>query len=234
MTQQKLFLREAGLEDAELLVRWFNDPDTVKYMGPPLRCKSHSKESVVEDLKDSDDSSYDFMVCVEGMDKPIGYAGIDDISYHDKRGELFYLVGEKDARRKGYGKRIVKGLMDYAFNELGLNSLLATSTIENKPSIAVLEKNGFRLIGVRRGYHHLNDAFLDELFFDITHEDYLKGNAADKNDAPAPSAAESKQADAAENKQATSAESKPTAAAESKPAHAVENKPAPAESKQAN
>jgi RimJ/RimL family protein N-acetyltransferase len=173
MTQKEIFLRRVEAKDAFILSEWFNDSENVKYMSTVIRCKYHTRESIESEIKNSDDN-YErlFMACVKGHEVPIGHAGIDDIDSNDKRGEIFFLIGDMDEQGKGYGKIIVRLLLDYAFNELCLNTLSATATLENTPSIIILAKCGFRQGGLRRQYHRLDGRYLDEILFDITRNDY--------------------------------------------------------------
>lgn len=48
---------------------------------------------------------------------------------------------------KGYGTEIVRGLVDWAFAQPGVQRLIAETLPELMPSIRVLEKNGFHHIG---------------------------------------------------------------------------------------
>lgn len=173
MTQKDIYLRMVELEDADILSKWFNDKENVKYMSTIIRHKPNSKESVINEIENYDDN-YErlFMVYLKGLEKPIGHAGIDDIDFNDKRAEIFFLIGEKEWKGKGYGKKIVRFLLDYSFNELFLNSLFASATVKNTPAVAILEKVGFKRIGIRRQYNYLNGKYYDEIFFDITREDY--------------------------------------------------------------
>lgn len=175
MEKFRIFLRKVKRGDAGLISRWFNDKKNMKYMSTVVRCEVHSKKDWERRIKESD-STFErlFMVCRKAGKKRIGHAGIDDLDFHDKRGEVFFLIGEKEEQGKGYGKEILALLLDYAFKKLKLNSLFATATLENKPSQRVLQRAGFRKIGIRRGYNYIDGKFLDEVFFDMTAEDYRK------------------------------------------------------------
>lgn len=173
MTQKDIYLRTVELEDADILSKWFNNKENIKYMSTIIRCKPHSKESVKNEIENYDDN-YEklFMVYLKGFEKPIGHIGIDDIDFDDRRAEIFFLLGEKEDKGKGYGIAMARLLLDYAFNKLKLNSLFASSTVDNKPAISILENVGFKRIGIRRQYNYINKKFYDEIFFDITREDY--------------------------------------------------------------
>jgi RimJ/RimL family protein N-acetyltransferase len=102
---------------------------------------------------------------------PIGFA-----SLYEKTpctGEISYLIGDPDSRRRGLGREIVAALLDHGFLSLGLKSIFASATVENLSSIKALERAGFRRIGIRRACSLLGACCLDDILFDITKEEYL-------------------------------------------------------------
>jgi len=164
-------LRKVNTEDASLLVKWFNDKENVKYMNTVIRCKDHSLQSVSDEIDDIDEE-YERLFIIESGGKPIGHAGIDDIDNNDKRGEIFFLIGEGEFKGKGYGKEIVRLLLDHGFNKLKLNSIIASAVVDNKKSIKILLDCRFKQRGIGREYNFIDGKFLDEVFFDITLKDY--------------------------------------------------------------
>ena len=164
----KLYLQPVKVTDAKILAQWFNDHENVKYMSPYVRCLKHTPKSVALDIKNTDpDLERQFMVYIKNKKEPIGYAGIEEIDFDDKRGEIYFLIGDRSEQGKGYGQEITRLLIDYAFNKLKLHSLFADVTVLNKPSIKLMEKCGFRRIGVRRDYNYIDGKFVDEVFFDL-------------------------------------------------------------------
>lgn len=186
----RLRFRRAGPEDAGILARWFNDSENMKFMSTKIRGRVHSADSILQDMgRVTDGSEYLWMVYLDDpgsseagpeephrgshpSPEPVGHAGIDDIDLHDKRGEIFFLIGDLGAQGIGLGREIARFLMDHAFNHLGLNSLFATTTVENVQSGRILEAVGFTRIGIRREFHYLNGCFHDEVLYDITRSDY--------------------------------------------------------------
>jgi len=168
---EKITLRPTSIKDAPLLVQWYNDEDNVKFMSTIVRCYHHTLKSVTQELKASNpDYERTFIILKNG--KPIGEAGIDDLDLHDKRGEVYILIGDKSEQGKGYGLIAMKKLVAYAFKTLKLNSLFATATIKNLSSIKTLQKVGFRKVGIRKEYHHLNGKFYDEVLFELLKRDF--------------------------------------------------------------
>ncbi len=176
-----VYLRPVNLKDARLIAEWFSDSNNIKFMSTAVRCRKHSEKGIEEEIKSSD-PGYErlFMVCLAEDDSVIGHVGIDDIDLDDKRGEIFFLIGDKAHHGKGYGKAAAALLVKYAFEEMKLNSLFATATKSNVASISVLRKVGFKDIGVRRQYNFIDGEFLDEMLLDMTLQDYLDVRAKDE------------------------------------------------------
>ncbi|MCZ7361222.1 MAG: GNAT family N-acetyltransferase [Candidatus Methanoperedens sp.] len=158
---ENLLFRRIKAEDAPLLARWFSDDKATKYMEPST---SSGEEELRIAILTSEDE--DFLVYFQNV--AIGFASI----YHIKKctGEVSCLIGEIEFRGKGMGNSIFRGLVDYSFTTLGLNSLFASATIENIFAIKSLERAGFRRIGVRRAYQNIGKECLDDLLFDITRD----------------------------------------------------------------
>ena len=169
----RVFIRKVKVKDAPILVHWLNNKKNTRYMSPLVRCHRHTKISVKKEIKNVD-RFYErlFMVYVKGQDKPIGHAGIDDIYFEDKRGEIFFLIGDKENQGKGYGKEIVNALLRYGFKRLHLHSISATAVADNQASIHLLQKAGFKKIGIRREYNCINGRFVDEIQYDLLAKEY--------------------------------------------------------------
>jgi RimJ/RimL family protein N-acetyltransferase len=174
MFKNRIFLRKVVIKDAPLLAKWFNDKKNVYYLNPIIRCRKHTTKSIADELKNSD-FEYErlFMICLKSNRKPIGHAGIDDLDFYDKRGEIFFLIGEKEEQGKGYGLESLRLLLNYAFNKLKLHSLLATVTPNNKPSLKMLKKTGFKKVGIRREYNNYNDKYNDEILLDLLDREFF-------------------------------------------------------------
>ncbi len=173
----RIYLRPMRMEDAGLVAKWYNDKETRRYMSTTVRGYIYYPRDIKKEIRENNPTEEQwFMVCLKSDNKPIGQAGIDDLDFMDWRGEIFFLIGDKDEKGKGYSKEIVRLLLDYAFKKLKLNSLFATVTIENIPSLKVLEKAGFKKIGIRREYNRIGGKYLDEVFLDFTAKDYKQSS----------------------------------------------------------
>lgn len=175
MVKLRVYLRPMRLEDAKLVSDWYNDPETRKYMSTVVRGYTYYPRDIKKEIKENDPRKERWLIiCLKSNDKPIGQAGIDELDFLDKRGEIFFLIGDKVEKGKGYSHETIRLLIDFAFKRLKLNSLYATATVKNLPSIKVLERAGFRKIGVRREYNYIGGKFWDEILYDLTKKDYRK------------------------------------------------------------
>src|SRR5205807_9599132 len=64
--------------------------------------------------------------------------------------EYGILIGEADARGKGYGTQVTTLMLDYAFVALGLHSVMLRVYAYNLAGKRAYEKAGFREFGRRR------------------------------------------------------------------------------------
>lgn len=80
---------------------------------------------------------------------PIGIAGLNHLDYRDRTGEYNLVIGEKEARGKGYGTELTSLVLDYAFTVLGLHNVWLRVFEYNLAAIRVYEKAGFVHIGRR-------------------------------------------------------------------------------------
>ncbi len=175
MKKSPIILRKTTVKDTPFLMKWFNDRENIRFMSPLIRARRHTLRSIKKEIR-SIDPEYErlFTIYQRGEKTPIGHAGIDDLSLIDRRGEIYYLIGDKDQQGKGYGKIIVAELLNYAFNRLHLNSIAATTVIKNKASMHILKKAGFQKVGVYRMYNCINGKFVDEVIYDLIASDYRR------------------------------------------------------------
>lgn len=71
----------------------------------------------------------------------------------------------------GYMTRAVSAALPFVFNTLRLHRIEAATQPSNRPSRAVLERNGFRCEGELRRYLKINGAWQDHLLYALLLED---------------------------------------------------------------
>jgi ribosomal-protein-alanine N-acetyltransferase len=86
-------------------------------------------------------------------------------------GTLGYWIGQAFAG-KGYMTEAVKGMIGYAFDELGLHRIEAACLPSNEPSRRLLTRVGFTEEGYARAYLKINGRWEDHVLFGLLFSDW--------------------------------------------------------------
>ena len=97
---------------------------------------------------------------------PIGIVALGNVSRNFKTAMLWYVLGDKRFSGGGYTTRAVSAMLSFAFTDLELRAVNAWAVDQNDPSIRVLERNRFRLVGRQRQCHYVDGRAFDRLLFD--------------------------------------------------------------------
>ena len=85
-----------------------------------------------------------FAIMNEG--KIIGDITLKHIDMAARTGTLSIILVNDEVKNKGYGTQAIKSMIDYAFYQLGLKTIVADAVLRNERSKHVLEKVGFQRI----------------------------------------------------------------------------------------
>ncbi|MGV2939243.1 GNAT family N-acetyltransferase [Mesobacillus sp. LC4] len=143
---KRLILREPDEDDFEDIHEFKSDPQVVKYLtwGP------NSREETLQSLRkqiafQNEENRKIHVLAVEIKDtkKVIGNA-LFMVRDHDfKTAEIGYFINS-NYWKQGYGIEIVSGLLYLGFNTMEVHRIYAVCDAENKGSIKLLTKKGFR------------------------------------------------------------------------------------------
>lgn len=96
-------------------------------------------------------SQNDYLI-LEKDSRPAGYAGMWIIS---GEANLNNICIHPDFRGNGYGRELLCALMQVALDR-GVNAMTLEVRVGNSPAIALYEKMGFRIEGIRKKYYQDN------------------------------------------------------------------------------
>jgi ribosomal-protein-alanine N-acetyltransferase len=157
----RLKIRNLALEDKKSLFEIYSDKEAMRFRGSK---PFETIEEVVEMLsrtfeKLESKEEFRYAVDLKENNKIIGTFLIKPISKNEC--EIGYSIG-KNYWGRGYGKELVKGMLNYSKN-LPFNTILATSRKENIASLLLLEKVGFKLIPEKETHNcHFFKYFLEQ------------------------------------------------------------------------
>ncbi len=108
---------------------------------------------------------------------PIGSADIrpDEVGF---RADVGLWIGHS-FQSQGYGSAVIRSLLAYGFDQLGLEKIEGYVFCGNLASRRIFEKNGFLLEGTIRKALLKRGQFVDEWLFGLTREDYLSKQSFD-------------------------------------------------------
>jgi len=120
-----------------------------------------------------EDQAYPFFIFRAADARLVGGATLSNV----RRGvtqscALGYWIGEPYAR-SGYMTVAVRALLDFVFEDLGLNRVEAACLPENEPSRKLLGKVGFQEEGYARKYLKIDGAWRDHVLFAIVRSDHI-------------------------------------------------------------
>jgi RimJ/RimL family protein N-acetyltransferase len=113
------------------------------------------------------------MYTPDESDTPIGIIGLSDITTLRESATLWYVLGDKRFGGRNYTGRAAAGMLSLGFGEVGLKVVHAWAVEANAPSVRVLERNGFKLVGRLRQCHEINGALYDRLLFDMLRSEHV-------------------------------------------------------------
>ena len=146
LTTHSLKLRQLTFEDAEAIYRIRSDEKIAEFLDRPI-CKSIDEaKEFIQKITDGYEKNEVLYWAITEMEKKelVGTICLWKISREKMKAEIgFELLPEFQG--KGIMKQALSRVIEYAFNELGLNIIEGEVAKENQRSIKLMVKNGFKL-----------------------------------------------------------------------------------------
>lgn len=146
---KRLILREFAEDDFEDIYKFKSDPKVVKYLtwGPSSREETlTSLRSQISFQNETKRQLYILAVVLKNTKSVIGNALFMIRNNNFDTAEIGFFLNS-DFWRNGYGKEIVEGLLEFGFCKYNIHRIYAVCDVENKESVNLLQKVGFRLEG---------------------------------------------------------------------------------------
>ena len=107
-----------------LYLRWINDFGTTRTLGIASGPITWEQEEAWFNRAATGESDVPFTIYERATWRPIGNTALHGVDYRNRTAEIGILIGEADARGKGYGTETIRLMLDYGFTALGLNNLM--------------------------------------------------------------------------------------------------------------
>ena len=149
--------------------RWMNNFRTLRTMGvPPRPLTLGQEEQWYAGATAGSEASSEFTIYERNTERAIGNCGLHGIDYRNRTAEFGIIIGEPDARGKGYGTEATQLMLGYAFTALGLHNVMLRVFAYNPAGVRAYTKAGFKEFGRRR-----ESQFMGGKYWDVIHMECL-------------------------------------------------------------
>ena len=155
---------------------WMSDPDAMYLLNSPA--KQWSKSDVVRYIRQFDQRMELLIGIFDKQSRT--HIGVYTIkaNYAESRGLINLLIGEPAYRNHGVLSAVRKGIAEYFFETLGLQTMMATALARNKVIVDTLLKAGWRLDQTLKQNvkAHADGAMLDLCLLSLSRETWRARN----------------------------------------------------------
>jgi len=169
MIGEKTLLRALEDRDVELLRRWRNHPDLLKYQCSDIPVSERSQRRWYESYEAN--PAYRIFIIENKENQPVGYTILKNLDHKNRQAEIgLYL--DPAQQGKGYGKDAFLTLIRFGFHELNLHRMYLQVFDFNDKAIKMYEKIGFQIEGKLREAYFTQNAFHDILVMSILENEF--------------------------------------------------------------
>ncbi|MDB5042079.1 MAG: GCN5-related N-acetyltransferase [Candidatus Eremiobacteraeota bacterium] len=137
-------LRAIESSDFETWRSWINRPDVMEGMDRAVIATAAQHKRYVETAV-ADDRAVFLAVETLEAERLSGIVWLWDVDHRHRRAEVRIVIGDPEARGRGFGTDALEALATYAFGTLRLRKLYAYIHASNEASRRAFERAGFAL-----------------------------------------------------------------------------------------
>jgi diamine N-acetyltransferase len=165
MKLEGIFLRALEPEDLDVLLQLENDSSLWKYSN---RTEPFSRDLLQKYIDQQEQDIFEvkqkrFVVSYPDQ-TPIGFVDLFDFEPLHRRAGIGVII-HPDHQGKGYAKRALELVEEFAKKQLNLHSLFANIAEENSASLKVFESCEFRRIAEKKEWNFYEGRFHDEYLY---------------------------------------------------------------------
>lgn len=166
----KITIRKFERDDIPNKVEWINNPENNQFLHYDIPIKIEKTQRWFDSNIGRTDR-YDAVIEADGI--PCGTIGLLNIDRKNSKAEYYIAMGETSLKGKGVSTKASKLIIEYGFNELGLNKIYLFTETENIAAQRLFEKVGFVKEGCIREDIFSRSKFVDRYAYGICKRDYL-------------------------------------------------------------
>ena len=165
-----LVIRNANIDDAYILSKWWNDGAVMAHAGFP-NGTGQTADGIAESLaKDTDETHRRLIIEIAG--KPVG-----EMNYRNKgdgTAEIGIKICDFSKQEKGHGSKLLSMLIGALFENLGYRKIVLDTNTNNTRAQHVYEKLGFRKLCVNvDSWKNQLGELQSQICYEMTKEDFI-------------------------------------------------------------
>ena len=166
----RLLLRRFTIEDApKMYGDWASDEEVTRYLLWAAHKSQEETESLLKSWAEDYKNAAAYLWCIEWKEtaEPIGSIGVTKMIEQAQLVELGYFISRR-YWHQGIATEAVQAVMDFFFDEVGVNRVESRHDPRNPYSGKVMEACGMRYEGTRIEADFNNSGICDEVLYGLT------------------------------------------------------------------
>lgn len=169
---QWVTLRPVRASDLPIMRRWFDDADTMAYWATPRPLVTEHEFDAALTGRFASFCHAGYFMIVLPDDVPVGRIDYEDLDDRNGSASLGIIIGDPDARGRGYGPDAIVTLLRHLFWDRNLHRVDLTVLAWNERAIRAYRRIGFVDEGVHRDHRFVDGAYVDELHMSLLRREF--------------------------------------------------------------
>ncbi len=174
----RLIIRPISHQDKNEIFKYRCDKETNRYQGWIPETIDDVATFIGKTAKkiNENETWFQLVIIEKETQKIIGDIGLHFFDHENKQVEIGFTL-HKDFQNRGYATESVKRVVDYLFNDLHKHRIIASIDPENKNSIRLVERIGFKKEAHFVESLFINGKWVDDLIYALLEKDWKKLNS---------------------------------------------------------
>ena len=172
LSTERLTLRAfCALDAAPMYKNWASNPDVTKFLTWDVHPNVEASKEIIEIWMSQYEKphTYNWAIVLDELDEPIGGISVVGLDDENESCEIGYCIST-EYWNKGIVTEAFNVVIDYLFEDVGFNRIVARHDPENPASGKVMAKCGMTLEGISRSIKKRKDG----TFYDLANYSILK------------------------------------------------------------
>ncbi|MFW9989144.1 MAG: GNAT family N-acetyltransferase [Candidatus Odinarchaeota archaeon] len=175
ISDRNLFLRKISKNDIDFFFKSLNEKNLTAYLSlGPLSSLEHSKALIKNYLRYWDKYvQFNYIIEIHNLDIiKIGSISLWNVNWQHRRTQIGVWILPK-FWGKGLAERSLNLIKKISFNHLKMNRLEAYIALDNKRSVSLFERSGFKREGTLKQYLKFQGKYHDAIILALTKDNLL-------------------------------------------------------------